>query len=145
LLNLHIDRWIHKVHISLVQLFPQPLQALAEALEVDDLPFPQEADNVVYVRVVAEAEDVVIGHPGLLFGGQVLRQVGDGVTLDGHGRGIPGEARGCRGVDTYGVVHEIGRERGVTELIVLQIPGQLVNDGPDHFQMAQFFGPQWSI
>ena len=121
------------------------MQALAEALEVDDLPLPKEPDNIVYVRVVAEAEDVVVGHPGLLLGGQVLRQIGDGIALDGHGRGIPGETCRCRGIDPYGVVHEVGCERGVTELIVLQIPRQLVDDGPNHFQMPQFFGPQWSI
>ena len=39
---------------------------LAEPLEVDYLPLAQELDDVVHVRVVAEAEDVVVGHPGLL-------------------------------------------------------------------------------
>ncbi len=41
-------------------------KAFAEALEVDHLPLAQELDDVVHVRVVAEAEDVVVGHPGLL-------------------------------------------------------------------------------
>lgn len=121
------------------------MQALAEALEVDDFPLPQKADNVVYVRVITEAENVVIGHPGFLLSREIFRQIGNGVALDGHGRGIPGEARRRRGIDPYGVVHEIGRKGRVTELIVLQIPGQLVDDGPDHFQVPQLFGPQWSI
>ena len=50
------------VHALLAQA-----QALAKALEVDDLPLPQEADDVVHVRVVGQTEDVVIGDPGLLF------------------------------------------------------------------------------
>ena len=47
-----------------------------------DLPGPQELDDVVDVRVVGQAQDVVIGDPGLLLGGQVLRQVGDQVALE---------------------------------------------------------------
>ena len=76
---------------------------------------------------------------------KIFRQIGNGVALDGHGRGIPGEACRRRWINPYGVVHEIGRKGRVTELIVLQIPGQLVDDGPDHFQVPQLFGPQWSI
>lgn len=49
------------VHFLLAQA-----QALAETLEVDDLPLPQKADDVVHVRVVGQAEDVVIGQAGLL-------------------------------------------------------------------------------
>ena len=33
---------------------------------MDDLPFPEEFDDVVDVGIVAEPEDVVIGDPGLL-------------------------------------------------------------------------------
>ena len=49
------------VHFLLAQA-----QAFAEALEVNDLPLPQKADDVVHVRVVGQAEDVVIGQAGLL-------------------------------------------------------------------------------
>ena len=38
----------------------------AEALEVDDFPFPQEADHVVHIRIVRQAQDVVVGKAGLL-------------------------------------------------------------------------------
>ena len=50
------------VHALLAQA-----QALAKALEVDDLPLPQEADDVVYVGIIAETQDVIVGDPGLLF------------------------------------------------------------------------------
>ena len=38
----------------------------AEPLEVYDLPGTEEADDVVYVGIVAEAEDIVVGNAGLL-------------------------------------------------------------------------------
>lgn len=47
-------------------LLAQP-QALAKALEVDDLPLPQEADDVVHVGIVAETQDVIVCDAGLLF------------------------------------------------------------------------------
>ena len=57
---------VHKVHILLVLLFPQQLHRLAEPLEMDDFPFPEEADHVVDVGIIAEAEDVVIGYTSFL-------------------------------------------------------------------------------
>ena len=50
------------VHALLAQA-----QALAKALEVDDLPLPQEADDVVHVRIIAETQDVIVCDAGLLF------------------------------------------------------------------------------
>ena len=38
----------------------------AEALEVDDFPGPKEFDGVADVRVIGEAENVVIGYTGFL-------------------------------------------------------------------------------
>lgn len=38
----------------------------AEALKMDNLPFPQEADSIVDIRVVAETEDIVVGDAGFL-------------------------------------------------------------------------------
>lgn len=52
---------IFGVHFLLAQA-----DTLTEPLEVDDLPLPQEADHVVYIRVVGQAEDVIVGEPGLL-------------------------------------------------------------------------------
>lgn len=49
----------------------------AEALEMHDLPGPQELDDVVDVRVVGQAQDVVIGDPGLLLCGNHIRTTFD--------------------------------------------------------------------
>lgn len=133
---------IHGVHVFLVQPLPQALDGLAEALEVDDLPLPQEFDHVVHVRVVRETENVVVGHPGLLLCCQILGEIGDGISLDSHGGRRPGEAGGCRGVDSRRVIHEVGGEAGGTDLFLAQRPGQLVDDGADHFQVAQLVNPK---
>ena len=42
------------IYILLIQLFPQKLNRLAESLEVDDLPFPEEFDHIIHIRVVTE-------------------------------------------------------------------------------------------
>ena len=71
-------------------------------------------------------------------GTQILCKIRDGIALDLHGCGAPGEAGGGGGIDPGGVVHKIGGEGGILDLGILQIPGQLVDNGTDHLQMAQF-------
>ena len=54
------------VHILLIQLLPQQFHCLAKPLEVDYLPFPKELDDIVYIRIVRQPQDIVIGDPGFL-------------------------------------------------------------------------------
>ena len=70
---LQIQSRIHIVHIFLVQLFPQELAGLTEPLEMDDFPFPEEPDHVIHIRVIAEPEDVVVGHPCFLLCCNLIR------------------------------------------------------------------------
>lgn len=49
---LDIDGRIHKVDILLIQLFSQKLHRLTKTLEVDNLPFSQELDDIVNIRIV---------------------------------------------------------------------------------------------
>ena len=58
---------IHIVHIFLIQLIPQQLDRLAKALKMDDFSLPQEFDGIIYIRVIAETQNVVIGRSSLLF------------------------------------------------------------------------------
>ena len=39
---------------------------LAEALVVNDLPLPQEADGVLYIRIIRQTQYVVVGGAGFL-------------------------------------------------------------------------------
>ena len=65
---LQIDSGIHAVDIALVELPPQQLDGLAKPLEVDDLPLPEEFDDIIHIRVIGKPQDVVIGHASLLLG-----------------------------------------------------------------------------
>ena len=58
---------VHEIHILLIQLFPQQLYRLTEALEVDHLPLPEELDHVIHIRIVGEPENVVVGDSCFLF------------------------------------------------------------------------------
>ena len=105
---------------------------------MDDLALPQEANHVIYVRVVGQAEDVVVGEAGFLFRRQILGQVGDDIAGDLHGGGGPGVAGGELGIHAGGVIDEIGVKAGGLDLAVAQVAGELVDEGAHHFQVAQF-------
>ena len=77
---------------SSFHLVPSCTLCFTETLEVHDLTGTQELDDVADVRIVGDAQDVVVGHAGLLLCCEVLRQVGDGVAGDLHGAGRPGIA-----------------------------------------------------
>lgn len=112
----------------------------AKPLKVYDLPLSQEADDVVDVRVVGQPQDVVIGEPGLLLGGQILGQISDDVAGGLNRPGAPGEPGGGGGVDAGGVIYKIGSKGGIfLNILIGEVPGQLVDDGRHHFHMAQFF------
>lgn len=70
---------------------------------------------------------------------KIFGKVCDGVALDLNTEGTPRRTGGSGGVNAGGVIHKVGSKGGILNLAVLQIPGQLVNDGTDHFQMPQFF------
>ena len=111
---------------------------IAETLEVHDFPRPQKPDCVVDIRVVGKPQNIVIGDAGFLFGGQVLGEVGNHVALDLHGGGGPWEAgRGGR-IYPGGMVDEIRVKSGLFGLLLRQIPRQLMDNRPHHFQMSQF-------
>lgn len=135
---LQIHRRIHAVNILLVQLFPQLLDTFAEPLEVNDLPFPQEFDDIVDIRIVAESQNVVVSDPGFLFGSQILSQICHRITLDLHGRSGIGETCGSGREDPDGVIHKVLLQRRAFDILFLQISCQLMNDRTDHFQMPQF-------
>lgn len=63
---LHVDGRVHAVYILLIQLFPKQLDSLSKPLEVDNLPFPQEFDHIVHIRIITESQNVIIGHSRFL-------------------------------------------------------------------------------
>ena len=64
--GLFVKRGVGKVHIFLIHALFGQGDCLAKALEMDDFALTQEADDVVDIRIVGEAENVVVGESGLL-------------------------------------------------------------------------------
>ena len=63
---LHINGRVHIIYILPIQFLPQKLDGFAETLEMNDLPLPQESDDVIDIRIVADAQDVVISDASFL-------------------------------------------------------------------------------
>lgn len=64
---------VGKIDIPGIHLLFAQAKALAKTLEVDNLPLTQEADDVVYIRVVGQAEDIIVGKAGLLLWCEVVK------------------------------------------------------------------------
>ena len=70
---LHVKSRIYGIDILLIQLLPQELCGLAKPLEMNDFPFPKEFDHVVYVRIVGQAQNVIVGYSCfLLWHGKII-------------------------------------------------------------------------
>ena len=65
-MELFVKGRVDQIDVFLVHpVFCQP-QSLAEALEVDDFPGPQELDDIIDIRIIAQTKDVIVCRAGLL-------------------------------------------------------------------------------
>lgn len=71
--GLFVERRVGEVHVLLVHAFLGQGNSFAEALKMDDFAFPQEADDIVHIRVVGETENVIVGEAGLLLWCDLVR------------------------------------------------------------------------
>lgn len=71
---------------------------------------------------------------------KVFCQIGDRIAGNLHGCGAPRRAGSKLRVDASGVVHKVGVKSGGPDLIFVEVAGQLVDDGPYHFQVSELFG-----
>ena len=101
--------------------------------------FPQEFDGIAYVRVVDEAEQIVIGHSCFLFCRQILIQIREHITLDADILHVKGHARRRNRINSGSVIHKVNIKSGFFDFFLTQIAGQLVNNGSDHLKVCQFF------
>ena len=119
-------------------LFPSCILCFPETLEVNDLAFAKETNDIVHIGVIGETENVVIGDAGFLLGGQILREIGNHIAFDLHTGGTPGETGGGSGINAGGMIDEIGGKICHAGILVGEITGQLIDHGTNHLQMAQF-------
>ena len=140
-----LDRRIIEIYVPAVEVLAQLLDRLAEALEMHDLPRAEEADDVVHIRIVRQAQNVIIRRAGLLLGRKVLAQIADGVAHDLHRCGRPGRAGGRLRIDASRVIDEIRRKGALLLLLLRQVPRELVDDRADHLQMPELLRAQRSI
>lgn len=105
---------------------------------MNDFPCPQKLDDIVHIRIVTEPQNVVISDAGFLFRGQILCQIRNQVTFYGHGCGIPRESGGCCGINACGVIHKIRIKAALLDIVITEIPRQLVHDRANHLKMPQF-------
>ena len=65
-MELFVKGRVDQIDVFLVHPVLRQPQSLAEALEVDHLPGPQELDDIVDIRIVAQTQDVVVCRAGFL-------------------------------------------------------------------------------
>lgn len=103
-----------------------------------DLARTQELERLAHVRVVDQAQQIVVGGAGFLLGGQILKQVGDRVALALQcGSRERNTGRRLR-VDAGRVVDEVSVKAAFLNLLRRQVTRQLIDDRGDHLLMGQF-------
>ena len=63
---LFIETRVHIIDILFSKLLLGEPQAFAEALEMNDLARPQELYNIIYIRVITQTQDIIIGYTSFL-------------------------------------------------------------------------------
>lgn len=69
----NVYRWVVGVVVLCVKVILHDAQRVTEPLKMHNLPCPQEFERLTDVRVVDQAEKVVVGRSGLLLRGVRVR------------------------------------------------------------------------
>ena len=70
--TLFIQHQIEGIEVPAVQTVLEAAQGFTESLEMNDLPFPEEADGIAHVRFLHQTQDVVVGGAGFLLWGDLV-------------------------------------------------------------------------
>jgi len=77
-----VESRVDGVEVFLVHPVHGQAQGLAKALEMDGLALAQETDDVIHIRIVAHAQNIVIGRARLLLSAHILAEIGDFSRFD---------------------------------------------------------------
>ena len=64
---LFVKRRVHAVDIFLVEFFTQKLNGFPKPLKMNNFPFTQELDDIIYIRIVTQTQDIIVSYPRFLF------------------------------------------------------------------------------
>ena len=120
---------IECIEVPGVQVILGNAQGFTEALVVDDLPGSEELDGFTDIRILDQAQNVVVGGAGFLFRSHTFVQICDDVSFYLKFTGIEGHTACCLRPDTNGVIHIIIGKSAFLDLFHGEVTGQLVNDG----------------
>ncbi len=111
---------------------------ITEALVMNHFTLSQETNGIANVRVIDQAEKIVISYPRLLFRCKIFVKIRKYISLDTDILHVKGDA-GCRdGIYAGCVIDEIHIEAGLFDFLFTQISGELIHNGCDHFKMCEF-------
>lgn len=139
-----IEVRIEGVEVSLVHMVLCDPKRFAESLEVHHFTFTQELDWISDIRIVHESQDVIIGFPRFLLGGEIFMEIRKQVAGRVKIACIEGNARCRHRIQAGCMVYKIGIEPGFLDFIHAKVAGELIDDGTDHFHMGQFAGT-WRV
>lgn len=112
-------------------------EGFGESLIVDYLSCAEEFDGLADVGIVGEAENVVVGGASLLLCRKILVQVGYYIALALQRCRGEGDSRSSLGINSRGVIHEIGVEAVFLDLVDAHSPGELIKYGGDDLNVSQ--------
>lgn len=91
---------------------------------MNNFPLSKEADYVIYIRVIRQPQNIVVGEAGFLLRSQVLCQIGNDIAGGLDGAGGPREAGSGSGVDAGSMVYKVrGESRVGPDLLIGEIAG----------------------
>ena len=82
-------------------------QGFTEALVMDDFPGSEELDGFTDIRILDQAQNVVVGGAGLLLCSHIFVKICDDVSFYLEFTGVEGHTTCCLRPDTNGVIHII--------------------------------------
>ena len=106
---------------------------------MDDLSGTEIFYRLTNIGVINKTKNVVIGHAGFLLCCKVFVEIAEKVALGADIFHIEGDARGGNGVDTCGVVNEIGIKSRCLDLFTGHSLSELIKYRTDHFHVGKFF------
>ncbi len=65
--RLCVEAGVDIVNVFLIHPFLGKAEAFAKTLEMNDLTRPQELDHIVDIRIIRQAQNIVVGDTGFLF------------------------------------------------------------------------------